>query len=85
MPKIDEATKQQRLERICLLLTRNARGISEAEILFPYGSAVFASRAGQLAGNHFATVVEGVESLARIGAQILWEGAQEIVVELEGR
>jgi len=32
MPKIDEATKQQRLERICLLLTRNARGISEAEI-----------------------------------------------------
>ena len=32
MPKIDEATKQQRLERIYLLLTRNARGLTEAEI-----------------------------------------------------
>ena len=32
MPKIDEATKRQRLERICLLLTRNASGSTEAEI-----------------------------------------------------
>ena len=32
MPKIDEATKQQRLDRIHLLLARNARGITEAEI-----------------------------------------------------
>src|ERR671937_49728 len=39
-------------------------GISETELLFPYGSTCFASRAGQLAGNHFATVVEGAEELA---------------------
>ncbi len=32
MPKIDESTKMQRLERISLLLARNARGVTEAEI-----------------------------------------------------
>ena len=36
-------------------------GISETEILFPYGSTSFASKAGPLAGNHFATIVEGVK------------------------
>ncbi len=32
MPRIDDSTKQQRLERIYLLLTRNSRGLTEAEI-----------------------------------------------------
>ncbi len=32
MPRIDEATKQQRLDRVYLLLTRETRGLSEAEI-----------------------------------------------------
>ena len=32
MPKIDETTRLQRLERISLLLMRNARGLTEAEI-----------------------------------------------------
>jgi hypothetical protein len=36
---------------------------------------------GQLAGNHFLTVVEGNEHLATIGRQCLWEGAQDIVFE----
>src|SRR2546428_11184698 len=31
-------------------------GISEGEILFPYGATHFASKAGQLAGNHIATI-----------------------------
>jgi hypothetical protein len=53
-------------------------GISETEILFPYGSTLFASKAGQLAGNHFATVFEGNEQLAELGRIILWEGAQDI-------
>lgn len=53
-------------------------GISETEILFPYGPTVFASKAGQLAGNHFATIVEGNEQLAAAGRRVLWEGAQEI-------
>ncbi len=53
-------------------------GISETEILFPYGSAVFASKVGQLAGNHFATIYEGGEQLPELGRVVLWEGAQQI-------
>jgi Protein of unknown function (DUF3830) len=53
-------------------------GVSETELLFPYGHTCFASKAGQLAGNHFATVVEGVEHLPAIGEIVLWEGAQDI-------
>ena len=53
-------------------------GISETEILFPYGSTVFASKMGQLAGNHFATIYEGNELLPELGRIVMWEGAQEI-------
>ncbi|HVS48803.1 MAG TPA: DUF3830 family protein [Candidatus Dormibacteraeota bacterium] len=53
-------------------------GISETEILFPYGATVFASKVGQLAGNHFATVYEGGERLRELGELVLWKGAQEI-------
>jgi len=56
-------------------------GISETEILFPYGSTSFASKAGPLAGNHFASVVESVERLPELGRKALWEGAQEIRFE----
>lgn len=56
-------------------------GISETEILFTYGSACFASKAGQLAGNHFLTVVEGTENLAELGRLCLWQGAQDIMFE----
>ena len=53
-------------------------GLSETEILFPYGSTMFASKVGQLAGNHFATIHEGREQLAELGRLVLWKGAQEI-------
>jgi len=56
-------------------------GISETELLFPYGSTMFASKVGQLAGNHFATVTEGQEHLPEIGRLTLWEGAQEISID----
>jgi hypothetical protein len=56
-------------------------GISETEILFPYGATSFASKAGPLAGNHFATVVEGGELLRELGRLVLWAGAQDIVFE----
>jgi hypothetical protein len=56
-------------------------GISETEILFPYGATLFASRMGQLAGNHFATIVEGGERLSELGRLVLWEGAQDIAFE----
>ncbi|HVR89192.1 MAG TPA: DUF3830 family protein [Candidatus Limnocylindria bacterium] len=58
-------------------------GISETEILFPYGSTRFSSKVGQLAGNHFATVTLGNEHLAEIGRLTLWEGAQDFTIELE--
>lgn len=53
-------------------------GVSETEILFPYGSASFGSKAGPLAGNHFSSVVQGLESLPLLGHRLLWGGAQEI-------
>ncbi len=53
-------------------------GFSETEILFPYGPTLFASKMGQLAGNHFLTIVDGREQLAEMGRTIIWEGAQEI-------
>ena len=42
-------------------------GVSETEILLAYGYVNFASKAGQLAGNHFATIVEGDENLRELG------------------
>lgn len=56
-------------------------GYSETEILFPYGATLFASKLGQLAGNHFLTIVEGREHLSELGRLVLWEGAQDIVFE----
>jgi len=53
-------------------------GLSETEILLPYGATLFASKVGQLAGNHFATVDGGREHLAELGRRVLWEGAQDI-------
>jgi hypothetical protein len=53
-------------------------GISETEILLAYGGVQFASKMGQLAGNHFLTVVEGNENLTALGKLVLWKGAQEI-------
>ena len=60
-------------------------GFSETEILFPYGGTRFASKLGQLAGNHFLTIVSGKEQLRELGRLVLWEGAQDIVFEqMEG-
>ena len=57
-------------------------GVSEKEILIPYGSACFASKFGLLPGNHFATVTEGYELLEKIGQKVLWGGAQPIRIEI---
>jgi len=54
-------------------------GFSETEILFAYGSSSFASKMGELAGNHFLSVTEGFENLSAFGRLVLWEGAQDIV------
>ena len=59
-------------------------GISETEILFPYGSTMFASKAGQLAGNHFATIYEGIDQLVALGQLVVWQGAQDVTFEERG-
>jgi len=55
-------------------------GVSETEILIPYGHTNFASKAGQLAGNHFLTIVSGAEHLRELGRLTLWQGAQPILI-----
>ena len=56
-------------------------GYSETEILFPYGNTSFASKVGQLAGNHFLTITEGADQLAELGRLTLWQGAQTITFD----
>lgn len=56
-------------------------GISETEILFPYGATRFSSVAGELKGNHFLTIVENQEALADLGRQILLKGSLPIRFE----
>ncbi len=58
-------------------------GLSETEILFPYGSACYAAKVGQLAGNHCLTLVDGREQLSDLGRLVLWQGAQDIVFETQ--
>ncbi len=57
-------------------------GLSEAELLVPYGSTSFSSRVGQLAGNHFLTIIDEHGDLAAVGRRLLYEGAQPIRFEL---
>lgn len=56
-------------------------GVSETEILLAYGGVQFASKAGQLAGNHFITLTSGQENLPALGKSVLWNGAQKIRFE----
>lgn len=56
-------------------------GVSETEILIAYGPTRFASKAGQLAGNHFLTIRDGLERLAEVGREVLWQGARPIRIE----
>src|SRR4029453_13431742 len=51
-------------------------GGSETELLIAYGRTHFASKAGTLAGNHFLTIIEGLDALPAIGLHALWHGAQ---------
>ena len=60
-------------------------GISETEILLAYGGVSFASKVGQLAGNHFLTITKGRENLEALGKLTLWKGAQDIVFERQGK
>jgi hypothetical protein len=58
-------------------------GLSECEILFPYGGPIFRSKVGQLAGNHFLTVTGSRDQLMEVGRMVLWQGAQDISFRLQ--
>ncbi|HZY98429.1 MAG TPA: DUF3830 family protein [Candidatus Baltobacteraceae bacterium] len=58
-------------------------GYSKAELLLAYGSVCFASKIGQLAGNHLMTITSGIDNLAELGRLTLWEGAQNLAIDLE--
>jgi hypothetical protein len=58
-------------------------GISETEILIPYGETVFASKFGRLRGNHVMTIVEGADQLAELGRRVVFDGAQSIRIEAD--
>ena len=53
-------------------------GISETEILLAYGGVDFSSKMGQLAGNHFITLTDGLDNLMDLGNTVLWKGAQDV-------
>lgn len=55
-------------------------GISETEILLAYGGVHFACKMGQLAGNHFLTLTDGLDKLSDLGKLCLWEGAQDLSI-----
>ncbi|HEY6355144.1 MAG TPA: DUF3830 family protein [Burkholderiaceae bacterium] len=57
-------------------------GYSETELLIAYGGCSFASRMGPLAGNHFMTILGGREQLRALGERVLWEGAQDLSIEV---
>jgi Protein of unknown function (DUF3830) len=57
-------------------------GLSETEVLIPYGRTQFGSKAGLLAGNHFMTIITGAEKLPELGKLTLWKGAQPITIDL---
>ena len=58
-----------------------AGGLSEKELLITYGSAIFSSKVGQLQGNHFASIITGLDKLEGMGKKTLWEGAQPISIQ----
>ena len=57
-------------------------GLSEAEIIFAYGSCSFSSKVGQLAGNHFLSVTDNLDEWYALGRKILYKGMQTLTIDL---
>ena len=76
--KLEDATSYPTPGQVLLY----PKGKSETEILIAYGSVHFASKAGSLAGNHFATITSDLEKLKEIGVSTLWEGSKSILFSI---
>ena len=76
--KLEDATSYPTPGQVLLY----PKGKSETEILIAYGCVHFASKAGTLAGNHFATITSDLEKLKEIGVSTLWEGSKNIIFSI---
>ena len=76
--KLEDATSYPTPGQVLLY----PKGKSETEILIAYGCVHFASKAGTLAGNHFATITSDLEKLKEIGVSTLWEGSKSILFSI---
>ena len=54
---------------------------SEPELLIVYGTSRFACKAGPLEGNQVLTIEDRLESIARLGREVLWGGAMTLSIE----
>lgn len=57
------------------------KGISETEILVPYGETRFACKFGPLSGNHFATIQADPKTMRALGERVLYEGAKNFEIK----
>lgn len=58
-----------------------AGDLSEPELLIPYGTSRFASKAGLLEGNPVLTLDDSFSGLAELGRRALWNGAMQFRIE----
>ena len=64
-------------------LAAGTEDIGRATGSCPDGGVDFASKVGQLAGNHFITLTSNLDKLPELGRKTLWEGAQPILFEID--
>lgn len=55
---------------------------SEPELLIVYGRSRFASAAGALEGNPVLSIEDGLERVAQLGREVLWNGAKPLSIEV---
>ncbi|HEX4268574.1 MAG TPA: DUF3830 family protein [Steroidobacteraceae bacterium] len=58
-----------------------AGDLSEPELLIPYGTCRFASKAGLLEGNPVLTLDDSFSLLPELGRRALWNGAMQFRIE----
>jgi hypothetical protein len=58
-----------------------AGDLSEPELLIPYGTARFSSKAGLLEGNPVLTIDGPLSGLPELGREVLWKGAMQFRIE----
>lgn len=55
---------------------------SEPELLIPYGASRFACKAGPLKGNPVLTIEDGLDRIAQLAQEVIWNGAMTLRIEV---